>query len=76
MDNIERIFASMGTFSGVLTKDHKIWIWGTGSWGYARRPVLLEDISRLSRDDRFIDILMGENFAIVKKENGEFYGLG
>ena len=37
----------MGTFSGVQTKQGKLYFWGTGSWGYARKCTPIEELCKI-----------------------------
>lgn len=64
----------MGTFSGVMSKSGRVYFWGTGSWGYARKCTPIEDLCKMD-DARISDVLMGENFALLKMRN-EWYVFG
>lgn len=63
---VKQVLASMGTFSGVLTAQQKLYFWGTGSWGYARKCTPIEDLGRVDPNTKVDQVLTGENFALLK----------
>lgn len=64
-ESVTNIYASMGTFSAVLTSHNNIFIWGTGSWGHARKPTNLKDICHFEGIPKFSSIIMGDNYALI-----------
>jgi len=64
-ESVTNIYASMGTFSAVLTSHNNIYIWGTGSWGHARKPVNLKDLCAFDGIPKFSSLIMGDNYALI-----------
>lgn len=42
----------MGTFSGAVSTQGNFFIWGTGSWGYARKCTPIEDLCKLDKESK------------------------
>ncbi|CAK71128.1 unnamed protein product (macronuclear) [Paramecium tetraurelia] len=67
---VQQVIASMGTFSCVISKQGKVYFWGTGSWGYARKCTPLEELCKLDEEQRVSQVISGENFAMLKCLDG------
>ncbi|CAD8143456.1 unnamed protein product [Paramecium pentaurelia] len=67
---VQQVIASMGTFSCVISKQGKVYFWGTGSWGYARKCTPLEELCKLEDGQRVSQVISGENFAMLKCLDG------
>ncbi|CAD8051028.1 unnamed protein product [Paramecium sonneborni] len=68
--DVQQVIASMGTFSCAISKQGKVYFWGTGSWGYARKCTPLEDLCKLEEGQKVSQVISGENFAMLKCQDG------
>lgn len=68
-DTVIKIFASMGTFSAILTSRGNLLVWGTGSWGHARKPTNIHKICQLDTSLQLLNMMMGDNYAVIQDTN-------
>lgn len=63
----------MGTFSALQTSKGAIYVWGTGSWGHARKPTNILNICQFEgTNPTFTNLVMGDNYALLQDAQGYF----
>ena len=65
------IKVASGTFSGCLTSEGQIYIWGRGVFGEFLKPTLLS-----KNDDYFIDIQINDGFGLCLDSQSNIYSWG
>ena len=71
VENTNIIKISAGTFSGSLTTNGELYLWGKGAFGEFFKPTLFSN-----KDEYFIDFQINNGFGLALDSKSEIYSWG